>query len=289
LEEKEIMTFKFFRWPVALLGFALAFSLGAGVSRAQYGGGHAAGAAVPDQNQNQDKNKEPEKKEKVNKAEEAAYKKVRDAQGSDPATQIQAGEDFISKFPMSHYAGGVYGMLTNAYYSTGNTDKMFETGDKALVADPDNVDVLSLLAMAIPRRVKATTPDGAQRLVKAEEYARHAIELIPSMTKPDTLDDAGFEKAKNDRLSLAHSGLGLIDIDHKKYDDAKTELTQAVQLSSSPDPVDYFLLGNADVEASYYKDAVDAYDKCAASGPLVAQCKARAESAKHDSETKMGR
>jgi hypothetical protein len=34
---------------------------------------------------------------------------------------------------------------------------------------------------------------------------------------------------------------------------------------------------------------VAAYEKCAASGPLVAQCKARAESAKKDATTKMGR
>ena len=285
------MTVKFFRWPAAVLGFALASSLGAGISRAQYGGGGArpSTGAAPDQSQNQDKNKEPEKKEKVNKAEEAAYKKVTEAQSGDPATQIQVGEDFVSKFPTSRYAAGVYGMLTGAYFAAGNTDKMFEIGDKALAADPDNVDVLSLMAMAIPRRVKATTPDGAQRLQKAEGYARHAIELIPNMTKPATLDDATFEKTKNDKLSLAHSGLGLIDLNHQKYDDAKTELTQAVQLSSSPDPVDYFLLGNADVQASYYKDAIDAYEKCAASGPLVAQCKARAESAKHDAETKIGR
>ena len=284
------MTLKFFRWPAALLGFALAFSLGVGVSHAQYGGGGArATGAAPDQSQNQDKNKEPEKKEKVNKAEEAAYKNVLAAQGGDPAMQIQVGEEFISKFPMSRYVAGVYGMLTGAYFATGNTDKMFEIGDKALAADPDNVDVLALLAMAIPRRVKATTPDGAQRLQKAEGYARHAIELIPSMAKPATLDDATFEKTKNEKLSLAHSGLGLIDLNHQKYDEAKTELTQAVQLSSSPDPVDYFLLGNADVQASYYKDAIEAYGKCAASGPLAAQCKARAESAKHDAETKMGR
>jgi tetratricopeptide (TPR) repeat protein len=288
-EEMEIMTVKFFRWPAALLGVALAFSAGAGVSRAQYGGGGARPTGGAAQEQNPEKSKEPEKKEKVNKAEEAAYKNVLAAQGGDPAAQIQVGEEFVSKFPTSRYVGGVYGMLTNAYYATGNTDKMFEIGDKALAANPDNVDVLALLAMAIPRRVKATTPDGAQRLAKAEGYAHHAIELIPNMTKPDTVDDATFAKAKNDKLSLAHSGLGLIDIDHQKYDDAKTELTQAVQLSSSPDPVDYFLLGNADVQGSYYKDAVDAYEKCSASGPLVAQCKARAESAKHDAETKLGR
>jgi len=199
------------------------------------------------------------------------------------------GEEFVTKFPQSHYLMGVYSQLTTAYYAEGQEDKMFVAGSKAVELNPDNVDVLALLAMAMPRRVKSTTPDAQQQYQKAEGYARHAIELIPNLTKPETVDDATFEKAKNDKLSMAHSGLGLINLQHQKFEDARTELTQAVQLSSTPDPVDYYLLGNADVQASYYNDAVAAYEKCAASGPLVAQCKARAESAKKDATTKMGR
>lgn len=231
----------------------------------------------------------PGKNEKVNRAEEAAYKALLAVQGGDLPTRIQLGEDFVAKFPMSHYLPGVYGVLTSSYFAAGDTEKMFAVGSKAIQLDPENVDALSLLAMAIPRRVKPTAPDGAERLQTAEAYARRAIEIIPTITKPATVDDASFEKDKNDKLALAHSGLGLIDINHQKYDDARNELLQALQLASSPDPVDYFLLGNADVQGSYYKDAVDAYGKCAASGPLVAQCKARAEVAKHDAETKMGR
>jgi hypothetical protein len=53
--------------------------------------------------------------------------------------------------------------------------------------------------------------------------------------------------------------------------------------------VDYYLLGNADSGASFYHDAVAAYEKCSASGPLAAQCKTRMASAQHDAETKMGR
>ncbi len=275
------MTVKFFNWSAAVLGLTVALSLGAGVSRA----GQPASYA-------QDKEKDKgQKKEKINKAEEAAYKNVLAAQGADPAMQIQVGEDFITKFPMSKYLGGVYGMLTSDYYTTGNTDKMFAAGAKALELNPDNVDVLALLAMAIPRRVKSNTPDGPQQLQKAEVYAHHAIELIPGLTKPDTVDDATFEKAKNDKLALCHSGLGLLDIGHQKFEDARTELTQAVQLASAPDPVDYYLLGNADYQASYLNGAIAAYEKCAATGPLVTQCKARVEAVKKDvaSGTKLSR
>jgi len=284
------MKAKFFRWSVALLGLTVAISVVAGSSGAQYGSSPAPSPA-PTPAQNAPAPKESGKAPKVNKAEEAAYKSVLAAQGGDPAMQIQIGEDFITKFPMSKYIGGVYGMLTTAYYTTGNTDKMFAGGAKALELNPDNVDVLALLAMAIPRRVKSNTPDGPQQLQKAEVYARHAIELIPALTKPETVDDATFEKAKNDKLALCHSGLGLLAIDHQKFDDARTELTQAVQLASSPDPVDYYLLGNADAQASYMNGAIAAYEKCAASGPLVAACKAREEAMKKDvaSGTKLSR
>ena len=199
------MRAKYFRWSVGLLGLTAAIFLQAETSRAQYGSSSAPAAAPA---QNAPAPKESGKPAKVNKAEEAAYKAVLAAQSGDPAMQIPVGEDFITKFPMSRYVGGVYGMLTTAYYTTGNTDKMFAAGAKALELDPDNVDVLALLAMAIPRRVKSNTPDGPQQLQKAEVYAHHAIELIPNLTKPEAVDEATFEKAKNDKLALCSQRFG---------------------------------------------------------------------------------
>jgi tetratricopeptide (TPR) repeat protein len=269
------MKAKVLGWLAPLLVFAVAVSIGAGVSRAKYSQPQQAPPAkgAP----------------AVNKKEEDAYKAFYAARSGSPASQIQAGEDFMKKFPQSHYLPGVYAQLTTAYYAVGQEDKMFEAGNKAIALDPDNATVLALFALAIPRRVNSTTPDSAQQYQKAEAYARHALELIPNLPKPDGIDDASFEKAKNEQLSMAHSGLGLIDIRHQKYEDARTELTQAVQLASNPDPVDYFLLGNADVQASYYNDAVAAYEKCAAGGPMVAQCTAGVELAKKDAATKLGR
>ena len=285
------MKAKFLKSSVALLALVGAVSVRAGVSKAQYGGGQAVPAqpAQPPKGTPEAPAAGTAKPAPVNKAEEEAYKALYAARTGSPATQIRLAEDFVAKYPQSHYLMGVYSQLTTAYYAEGQEDKMFVAGTKAIELNPDNVDVLALLAMAMPRRVKATTPDAQQQFQKAETYARHAIELIPNLTKPDTVDDATFEKAKNDKLSMAHSGLGLIDIQHQKFEDARTELTQAVQLSSTPDPVDYYLLGNADVQASFYNDAVAAYEKCSASGPLVSQCKSRAESAKKDATTKMGR
>lgn len=279
------MTTKFFRGPVTLLVFVAAISVGALGGRAQYD----EPMQMPQPAQPQGKNESKQAAPKVNKAEEEAYKAFYASRTGAPPTQVQLGEDFIKKFPTSRYLPGVYAQLTTAYYAMGDEDRMFVDGAKAIELSPDNVDILSLMAMTIPRRIKSTTPDSAQQMQKAEAYAHHAIELIPNLPKPPEVDDATFAQVKNDKLSMAHSGLGLIDINHQKYDDARTELMQAVQLASNPDPVDYFLLGNADVQGSYFNDAVAAYDKCAASGPLMAQCKSREESAKHDAATKLGR
>jgi tetratricopeptide (TPR) repeat protein len=278
------MTAKFSKLLAATLGLAMAFSIAAIVSGASQYGGYSQGSSGATQSATpaQDNKEKGEKKEKVNKAEEAAYKNVLAAQGGDPAAEIPVSEDFIAKFPTSRYIGGVYGMLTTAYFSTGNTDKMFATGAKALELNPDNV----------PRRAKANMPDYQDQIKKAEVYARHAIELMPSLPKPPTVDDATFEKAKNDKLALAHSGLGLISLNVKKnYDDARAELTQAVTLASSPDMVDYYLLGNADSKASFLNGAIAAFDKCASSGPLINQCKSGEDSAKKDvaSGTKLSR
>jgi tetratricopeptide (TPR) repeat protein len=272
------MTAKFLKIPAAVLACALALTLGAGLSSA--GLPPSPGAPAKDK----------DKGKKVNKAELNAYNAIVAAQNGDPAVQIKLAEDFVTKYPDSEYVKGVYGLLTNAYYATGNIPKMMDMSAKTLAADPDNADVLALTAMVISRRAHASTPDGAAQLEKAEGYARHALEVIPNMQKPNaTMDDATFQKAKNDKLAIAHSALGLIDYDHKKYEDARTELTQAVQLASAPDPVDYYMLGNADEAASYYHDAAAAFQKCADTGPLTAQCKANMATAQHDAETKMGR
>jgi len=224
---------------------------------------------------------------KVDKHEEAAYQAFLASQNADAATRIQLGEKFVTQFPNSPYLPGVYGILTSSYFTIADTDRMLTADNRAIQLDPTNVDVMSLLAMAISRRVKSSSPGGAEQLQAAEVYAHRAIELIPAMKKPAKVDAAAFEKARNDKLALAHSGLGMIAFNHQEYDKAKTELIQAVQLASVPDPVDYFLLGNADSRTGEYEKAAVAFEKCSDSGPLVADCITRGESARRDAEAKV--
>src|SRR5579864_735825 len=138
----------------------------------------------------------------VSKEEDAAYKKVYDSRAADPKQLIAVGEDFLMKYPMSVYAGAVYAELTTAYLNTGQEDKFLTAGNKALEINPDNVDVLPLMAMAIPRRVNAKTPDAPQQLQKALTFGHHGVDLLNSMPKPAELDDQTFQKVKNDKLAM---------------------------------------------------------------------------------------
>jgi tetratricopeptide (TPR) repeat protein len=209
----------------------------------------------------------------VTKDELNAYKALYAARAGDPNKITDLGEAFVAKFPDSVYAGAVYSEMTSAYLQTNQTDKMMVTGTKALEKNPDNVDVLPIMAWAIPRKASSATADGADQIKKAQAWAHHGIDLITSMPKPAEMDDAAFSKAKNDKLALCHDGLGVSAVKAGKFDEAIPELTQSIQLSSTPDPVDYYLLGVADENGSHFTDAIAAFTKCSADGPMQAQCK----------------
>lgn len=217
----------------------------------------------------------------VNAEEEAAYKAFFETKASDIQQQIQLGEEFLKKFPESRYREGVYARLTAAYLSIGQEDRMFAAGEKTLEIDPNNVDVLSLMALVMPRRVNPNSLDADQKLQKSEKYSKQAIALLAAMPKPAALSDADFAKAKNEKLSMCHSGLGFVYYQRQRYPDSATELEQATQLAAVPDPADFYVLGLAYQQTKRFGDAATAFGHCGeASGPLQPRCKLSMEQAK---------
>jgi len=127
-------------------------------------------------------------------------------------------------------------------------------------------------------------------LDKAEQYSKRAIEITPTLPKPENLTDEAFGNAKNDTLVMAHSGLGLVYIRRGKFSEAIPELEQSVKADShpEPDPVNYYLLGVADKQTSHFEAAVAAFSKCATvPSTLQATCKSGAEDAKKQSSTQL--
>ena len=118
-----------------------------------------------------------------------------------------------------------------------------------------------------PGASTGTHADNLQMLQKAQGYAHHGLELMATLEKPKEMSDAEFTKTKNEKISMCHDGLGVVAVKTGKYDEAITELTQAIQLSDMPDPVDNYLLGVADENTSHFTDAIANFTKCAAKWP----------------------
>jgi len=219
----------------------------------------------------------------VSAEEDVAYKAFQVINLNDAAKKIEAGEAFLLKYPESRYKSPVYGALTYAYLQAGNTQKMQEYGEKEIAIAPNDVSTLALLGQTLPRTLRgsASTPEAMQVLAKAEQYSKQAIEITPTLPKPENLTDESFASAKNQTLAMAHSGLGLVFVRRGKNTEAIPELEQAIKIDPNPDPVNYYLLGMANKAASHFDDAITAFNKCVAmGGPMQGSCKSQSEDAK---------
>jgi tetratricopeptide (TPR) repeat protein len=220
--------------------------------------------------------------------EESASKAVQ--QAGDPNKKIQLAEDFLQKYPQSRYRPTMYQALVSSYFVTQQVPKMLEVGEKEIEMNPNDAPVLAVMAQALARTYNAKAPDAAKTLSKAEQYSKRAIEITPTLPKPETLTDEAFINAKNDTLVMAHSGLGLVYIREGKYSEAIPELEQSVKADThpEPDPVNYYLLGVADKQTSHYEAAAAAFSKCASvQSTLQAACKSNAEDAKKQGSTQL--
>jgi tetratricopeptide (TPR) repeat protein len=220
--------------------------------------------------------------------EDSGFKTVQ--QTTDPKKKIQLAEEFLQKYPQSRYRASMYQALVQGYFVTQQVPKMLEAGEKEVELNPNDAAVLAVMGQALARTYNAKAPDAAKQLDKAEQYSKRAIEITPTLPKPEALTDEAFSNAKNDTLVMAHGGLGLVYIRRGKFSEAVPELEQSVKADShpEPDPVNYYLLGVADKQTSHFEAAAAAFAKCATvQSTLQATCKSSAEDAKKQGSTQL--
>ena len=220
--------------------------------------------------------------------EESAAKAVQ--QATDANKKIQLAEEFLQKYPESRYRPTMYQALVSGYFATQQVPKMLEAGEKEVEMNPNDAPVLAVMGQALARTYNAKAPDAAKQLDKAELYSKRAIEITPTLPKPENLTEEAFNNAKNDTLVMAHSGLGLVYIRRGKFSEAIPELEQSVKADThpDPDPVNYYLLGVADKQTSHFEAAAAAFSKCAAvQSTLQAACKSSAEDAKKQGSSQL--
>lgn len=221
----------------------------------------------------------------------AAHKAFTDLQAkkrADVEGLVRLGEDFVKKFPESRYNSAVYAALAAAYQSLGKEPEMFQAGEKSLELNPDQIDALALMAWVLPRRLNAEDLALAQKLQKAEEYGKRCVGILEAMVKPETMDETEFNTAKNEKLSMCHSGLGVVFLYTDRFADSAAELEKATTITLNPEATDFFILGRAYDLLKRFHDAVAAYEKCVEKPSGVqAQCKQLLAAAKKQAATQL--
>ena len=200
----------------ALTAFLLYTTVSAGAQSGQQGqsGGQSQPAPQQQQPPASDKDKQPSPPPlsmdnaappaaPASPEEEAASKSVQ--QATDPNKKVQLAEEFLQKYPQSRYRPTMYQALVSGYFATQQVPKMLEAGEKEVEINPNDAPVLAVMAQALARTYNAKAPDAAKQLDKAEMYSKRAIEITPTLPKPENLTDEAFNNAKNDTLEIGRA------------------------------------------------------------------------------------
>src|SRR5579859_197353 len=227
----------------------------------------------------------------ISSEEDTAFKTLQAMpEGSAPNLQqkLDAGEAFLQKYPQSRYRSVIYPFMTIGYMQVGKSDKGLECGDKALEINPNDVTTMAILSQTIPRVINLSAPDAPKKLEKAETLGKRAVEVIPTLPKPNGMTDEAFTSTKNQTLAMAHGGIGLVDWRRGKFADAIPELEESVKLDPVADPVNWYILGIVNQNTSHFDAAVAAYAHCAAiASGLQGTCKTKTDEAKKLAATKL--
>jgi len=129
---------------------------------------------------------------------------------------------YIAAFPDSTYAAQAEMQILYSYQQGQNFPKMVDAAKAILAKEPNNVDVLLLLADFYS--------DNGQHFDDAETYAKKALDVLASATKPDGMSDADWQKQTALQKGLAWSVQGEVDISRKLNPQAVTALQTAAPL-----------------------------------------------------------
>ena len=180
----------------------------------------AAPAAQPAQPQQQ-------KKEIKDPAEYNSY--IAALRESNPQAQAQAFENFLQQYPNSVVKEDALEQLMAAYEKFGNAAKTTETASRVLQVNPSNVRALALLAYTSRASAEAGQAP-QQNAANAAKYGQGGLQALATMSKPEGLSDADFEKFKAQVAIIFNGSAGFGALQNKDLVNAQKYLQAAVDL-----------------------------------------------------------
>jgi tetratricopeptide (TPR) repeat protein len=124
----------------------------------------------------------------------------------DPQKKLAMYEDFVQKFS-SNAAAAAYGnwQIAQAYQATGDMQKAFDYGDKALAGSPHNLDILVS---------QASLAQQAKNNTKLMDYAARGGDVclaIAKQAKPEGMSDEDFSRKVAEEKSSVQSSCDFLE------------------------------------------------------------------------------
>lgn len=204
-------------------------------------------------------------------------------QSNDPAVRMQLVDKFLATFPESRYRAYALAAGAESARMRNDFDKAIEYGEKALAMDPNYTVALILVADSLSEGSQPSQPDYQERLQKAENYSKHALELLPAFfaswqRSPDVPAEQ-YELQEDSIAAQVHATLGYVYYRRNELPAAETELKLATDLNQlRPNSADFERLGIVQVQQKKYDLARDSFQRCVETlGPSSDVCQRRLE------------
>ena len=156
---------------------------------------------------------------------------------ANPQAQAQAFENFLQQYPNSVVKEDALEQLMAAYEKTGNATKTTDTASRILQVDPNNVRALALLAYTSRAAAEAGQAP-QQNAAAAAQYGQRGLQALATMSKPEGMSDADFEKFKSQVAIIFNASAGFGALQNKDSAGAQKYLQAAVDLEIKQNPND---------------------------------------------------
>lgn len=193
-------------------------------------------------------------------AEIKAFQDIQNMQ--DPAEKIAAADSFAISHPQSMLLPYILTFAAEASQQMGESPKAIIYYDKVLEADPKNYNAMINIAQETANATGKFDLNKDEKLSRATDLAKQAMELIPTAEKPNpNVSDADWEAFKQQNMARTHEALAMVDVAQQNFSDAVTEFQTAIEMFPMPNPGTMIRLGNALNEAGRPDEAIPVLDQ----------------------------
>lgn len=184
--------------------------------------------------------------------------------------RIAAGTEFLGKYPNSEASGLASYIVMLSYQQMNDFENMMLYGEMVLDSNPApgiKAGTLISLSNAIPTRTREFDLDKEEKLAKAEDFAKQAMTLIPTLPKMDpNMTDDEWLQTKMEFMSQCHEAIGGVMIKREDYQAAEESMQKALDMAPDPQPYTMYQLATALSKLGKNEEAAALADRCTAGG-----------------------